>query len=73
MPVPMVGVWVVRMVMDQFFVMMFVNVRLCSVPGEIMSVPVMDVMHVGVPMIDRVMDMFMHMALGQVQYDSRSH
>ena len=61
------------MVMDQFFVMMLVNVRLCSVPEEIMSVLVMDVMHVRVSMIDRVMDMFMHMALGQVQYDSRSH
>lgn len=73
MIVPMMRVRIMRMRMRQRFVPVRMIVRLLAVPGEVMCVLVMFVVHVCVRMEQRIMDVLVRMVFCEVQPDAEGH
>lgn len=70
MRVPVVQVGVVRMRMDQARVAVRMHVRFAPVPGEIVLMPVMRVVHMLVRVLHFLVRVRMFMMFGQVQPDA---
>ena len=73
MTVPMVNVWNVWMAVGLGFVAVRMDMRLAPIPIAVMRVPMVFVMDMLMRMGDRIVRMEVHMALGQMQPDSRPH
>lgn len=69
----MVDIRIMRMRVGHRLVSMRVGMRLRAIPGEIMRVPVMCIMHMPVRMQHGFMGMQMVMLLGQMQPDAGAH
>lgn len=73
MPVPVMNVRVVRVAVDLHMVDMEMCMRFGSVPGMIVGVPVMFVMHVAVGMCEGFVGVQVFVALGEMQPHARAH
>jgi hypothetical protein len=71
--VPVVQVRVVRMLMREDAMAVFMRVGFGSVPRKIVLVPVMCVVDVRVRVSERFVAVLVHMAFGQVERDAGSH
>src|SRR6266700_2046176 len=71
--VPVMQVRVVRMLMREAAVLVFMRVGLRSVPRKIVLVLMMRVVHVGVRVRERLVPVLMSMALGQVEGHAGGH
>ena len=73
MPVPVVQVGVMRMRVHQWLVPVAMRVRLAAVPCEVVRVMVVRVVQVIVFVLQRLVGMFMRVALREVQPYPESH
>lgn len=73
MAVPVMDVWLVRVLVRQHLVPMPVQMRPGAVPGRIVLMLVVFVMPVGMRMRQRLMAVLMFVPLAQVQPDSQHH
>ena len=73
MPVPVMDIGIVRMPVHQRQVPMHMHVRLHAVPVEVVRVPVVRVVPMGMRMFERLVRVFVFMALAQVQPHAQSH
>jgi len=73
MAVGVVQIRKVRMPMHQFAMTVRVQMRLLAVPGEIVFVLMVHVMDMGVSVLDRLVRVFVIVALGQMQPHAGRH
>ena len=73
MPVAMMDVRVVRMAVHQRRMLVEMGVRLRAVPREIVLVLMMSLVHMPVPMSERLVCMFVLVTLGKVQPHTQRH
>lgn len=71
--VPMVEIRVVGMRVDHGFVLVRVRMRFAPIPLEFMCMSMVVIMGVQVLMVERLMFVFMHMLLTDMQPDAQSH
>ncbi len=69
----MVQVWVVRMRVDQRLVAVAMDMRLAAIPGGIVRVPVVRIVHVLVFVLQRLMRVLVRVALREVQPHAERH
>jgi hypothetical protein len=73
MPVPVVDVRVVRMLVGQHYVLMWVHVRLVTIPGEDVLVLMMCVVEVRVCVFERLVRVLVFVPLLDVQPHPQGH
>ena len=71
--VPMMHIWIVRVRMHLWFVVMFVRVRLAAIPLKIMLVLMMRIVSVRMRVRRRFVRVFVLMPLGKMQPHAARH
>ena len=69
----MMHVGIVRVSMDQWRMNVRVRVRLVSIPGKVVGMPMVFIMHVGVRVFQLLVCMQMPMMFSEVQPDACGH